>query len=676
MTSPTFLIVLDGAGWGVENAQTNAIRSSKLFGVLKRLIGQHESWLLEASGRAVGLPKKVDGSEQVGGSEIGHLLIGAGLINAIYASVSAYSNIVRDPAYYESSQWVGFVDRLQKTGGAAHLQTILSDGGIHSLQDNLYPQMEALAKAGIPVELHLALDGRDAPRGSAEDFLAELQEKINEIKEKYPDAKINIASLAGRAIAHDRDKKWEKTKSAVRVMTQKSADSGFTDAEAYLKEYFKDSTVSEETLPPVARQGFSGYDPQKDSMIFCNFRPDRMKQLVEIFLKMTGADPKTLLTGVKYTEDNFGVPFVVEVPPVLVSLPRLMDWVARAAGTTNSVLAHSEKYAHVTTFLNGLPLLFPSQRPQVFQSPEEESNYALHPMMRADDVTDAALRAVKNGVLSVVINYANPDMLGHTGNFAATVKACDYVAEQLERLIKEVQKLFPHAGFFITADHGNADNMRNPDYTNNGAHSKAPVLCVSIDGKGPVRVDEAAIAYAEERIRQYDAVVADGKINPDIVGNLGDVAPTLLAAAGLPIPRRIDDLDQYKDLVSQIIDERKEAALRRREARERAPCFASDFGEGFYFLEEEVEKTLKDLESLRTTLVQEIADIQQQLRDRGDTRIMTGSNLMLPLTERHPLNDRRQQRLDETLEYNDRRQQRLDETPEYLEWARYIPQRG
>jgi hypothetical protein len=278
-------------------------------------------------------------------------------------------------------------------------------------------------------------------------------------------------------------------------------------------------------------------------------------------------------------------------------------------------------------------------------------------MMRADDVTDAAILAAKNGAAFVVVNYANPDMVGHTGDFNATVQACNHVAEQLERLIEEVQKLYPDAKFIITADHGNADDMSN------GAHSKAPVLCVSINGEGPLRVDEAAIAYAEERIRQYDAA-ANGKINPDIVGNLGDVAPTLLAAAGLPIPRRIDDLDQYKDLVSQIIDERKEGVLRQIEARERAPSFALDFyGDDAYRLEEEAEKTLKDLEILRTTLIQEISDIQQQLRERGDIRMVTGSNLALSVTERHPVNERRQQR--------------LDETPEYLAMARYItPHRG
>ena len=643
LSAPTFLIVLDGAGWGLEG-ENNAIRQSELFDLQKQWIGQCFTCLLNASDTDIGLPER-----QVGGSEVGHGVMGAGAPDSKYASVSAYSNAIRDPAYYESDQWQDIMQRLQKTGGTAHLQTILSDGGIHSLQDNLYPQIEALAKAGIPVELHLALDGRDTPQGSALTYLEQLQTKIKDIQAQYPNTVINIATLAGRAIAHDRNKNWDKTESTVRVMTQ-SANSGFDDPTAYLENYFKNNPL-EEILPPVARKGYSGYNPDTDIMDFCNFRPDRMLQLVKIFLKMTGADPQTLLTAVKYTEDNFGVPFVVEVPPVLVPLPRLMDWVARAQGKSIFALAHSEKYSHVTTFLNGgRAIIFPAQVAQVFKSPDGQENYAQHPLMRADDVTDAAIQAANNGAFFVAVNYANPDMVGHTGDFNATVQACNHVAQQVQRLIQEVQKDHPNATFVITADHGNADDMSN------GAHSMAPVLCVVIEGQEPLRTGQEAAAYAAERIRRYDAVVADGTIDPEVVGNLGDVAPTLLAAAGLPIPRRIEDLDQYKTLINQIIDERKEAALSRREARDRVPSFVSDYGDGVLLLEDVEEHNLRELEILRTTLIQEISDVQQQLRDRGDTTIMTGSDMQLPLNERHPLEERRQQW--------------LDANPEYLAWAR------
>jgi 2,3-bisphosphoglycerate-independent phosphoglycerate mutase len=472
--SPIFLIILDGAGWAPE-AESNAIRQSDLFKLQKRFIGHFQTWLLEASGDPVGLP-----SGQVGGSEIGHTVIGAGSANPKYASVSAYSNAIRDPAYYESQQWVGLVDRLKETQGKAHLQTILSDGGIHSLQDNLYPQIEALAKAGIPVELHLALDGRDTPQGSALDYLAQLQDKIREIQEQYPNAVINIATLGGRAFAHDRDKKWEKTDTAVSTMIKiNPANSGFTDPKAYLRVYFGDNidNISEETLPPISRSGFSGYNPENDSMIFCNFRPDRMLQLVERFLETTGADPQTLLTAVKYTEDNFGIPFVVEVPPVLVSLPRLMDWVARAQGQEIFSVAHSEKFAHVgNPFLNGVRRLFPSQRAEVFTSPDGQGNYAQHPEMQAKKVTDAAIHAAKNDATFVAINYANPDMVGHTGNCGAAIQACNHVATHLERLIREVQKDHSDAIFAIIADHGNADDMTT------GAHSGNPVLFALVDG--------------------------------------------------------------------------------------------------------------------------------------------------------------------------------------------------
>lgn len=619
--SPIFLIILDGAGWAPE-AENNAIRQSDLFNLQKRFIGQFPTCLLEASGDSVGLPL-----DQVGGSEIGHTIIGAGSANPRYASVSAYSNAIRDPAYYESQQWVKLVKRLKETQGKAHLQTILSDGGIHSLQDNLYPQIEALAKADIPVELHLALDGRDTPQGSALGYLAQLQDKIKDIQEQCPGAVINIATLGGRAFAHDRDKKWKKTDAAVSAMI-KPENSGFIDPKAYLEAYFNNNP-SEENLPPISRSGFSGYNPENDSMIFCNFRPDRMLQLVEKFLETTGADPQTLLTAVKYTEDNFGILFVVEVPPVLVSLPRLMDWVARAQGQEICSLAHSEKFAHVgKPFLNGVRRLFPSQRAEVFTSPDGQGNYAQYPEMRAQKVTDAAIHAANKGATFVAINYANPDMVGHTGNCGATIQACNHVAKHLERLIREVQKDHPDAIFAITADHGNADDMTT------GAHSGNPVLFVLVDrvladSSSPPSNDVGSV------VQRYDAAaVSSGFMNPDFVGNLGDVAPTLLAAAGLPIPRRVEDLDAYKTLVDQIIDERKEAVLNQIKTRERVPSFVSDYGDGLLLLEDAEENSLRELEELRTTLIEEISDVQQQLRDRGDTIIMTGSNMQLPLAER------------------------------------------
>jgi 2,3-bisphosphoglycerate-independent phosphoglycerate mutase len=643
--APVFLIVLDGAGWGLEG-ENNAIRQSDLFNLQKWFIGQFQTWLLEASSDPVGLP-----ADQVGGSEIGHTVIGAGSANPKYASVSAYSNAIRDPAYYESDQWKDIIQRLKETGGTAHLQTILSDGGIHSLQDNLYPQIEALAKAGIPVELHLALDGRDTPQGSALTYLERVQNKIKDIQKQYPNAVITIATLGGRAFAHDRDNKLENTQAAVSAMIN-PANSGFTDPKAYLEAYFNNNP-SEETLPPIARNGFSGYDPKKDSMVFCNFRPDRMLQLVQTFLDMTGADPQTLLTAVKYTEDNFGVPFVVEVPPVLVSLPRLMDWVARAQGQEICSLAHSEKFAHVgNPFLNGVRRLFPSQRAEVFTSPDGQGNYAQHPEMRAESVTDAAILAANKGVMFVAVNYANPDMVGHTGNCEATIQACDHVATQLERLIREVQKDHPDAIFAIMADHGNADDMTT------GAHSGNPVLFALVDGvlvdsSSPPRNDVDSIA------QRYDAVVSSGLMNPDFVGNLADVAPTLLAAAGLPIPRCVEDLDAYKTLVEKIIHERKEAVFKQREVIERIPSFSSNFYDPDH-LGKEAEKTLEQLDNLRTTLINEISDVQQQLRDRGDKTLMTGSDMRLPLNDRHPLEERRRYRFQEKPE------------SEYLAWARAV----
>jgi len=497
---PVVLLVLDG--WGQrEKTDDNAITQATTPN-WDHLLGSRPHTVIHTSGRAVGLP---DG--QMGNSEVGHMNLGAGRV--VYQELTRISRAVSDGSFEHNQVLIDAVDGAMARGGAVHVMGLLSPGGVHSHEEHMLAMVRlAVARGARAVYVHAFLDGRDTPPRSARPSVLRLSELLEE------SGRGRIASLTGRYYAMDRDQRWDRTRRAWDALVHGEARHTAGDAVAGLEDAYERGETDEFVSPTLIVPG--GGEPARigddDAVVFMNFRADRARQLTRCFIEPDfdgfgrGRVPRlaAFVTLTRYQKD-FDCP--VAFPPE--SMDNLLGQVLSDHGLKQLRLAETEKYAHVTYFFNGgREQPYPGEQRELIPSPRV-ATYDLQPEMSAPAVTDALVAAVETAEVDVIVcNFANPDMVGHTGVFAAAVKAVECVDACLGRIVTAVD----HAGgaLLITADHGNVEKMRDSKTGQaHTAHTADPVPLVYV---GP------------------------GQVSLSAGGALRDVAPTMLDLLGIEPP--------------------------------------------------------------------------------------------------------------------------------------------
>ena len=502
--APVALIIMDGYGNGKTDDPNNAIQIAKTP-VIDGLKQNFPTTHIQASGEFVGLP---DG--QMGNSEVGHTNIGAGRI--IYQALTRITKAIKDGDFFENEAMLSVAEEARKNGGALHLMGLVSPGGVHSHSDHLYGLLEFAKKQGFKdVYVHAFLDGRDVDPSSAAEYVADLEKKIVEI------GCGKIATVAGRYYAMDRDKRWERVQKAYDAIASgkgvEAADAVGAVKASYAQE------VTDEFVIPVVVGDYTGMK-DGDGVIFFNFRPDRARELTHAFTdtEFDGFERKNLeLSFATMTQYEEGLNVKVAYPPE--SIDNTLGAVIAQHGMTQLRIAETEKYAHVTFFFNGgVEEPYKGEDRILVPSPKV-ATYDLQPEMSAIEVTDKVVEAIKSEKYDfIILNYANGDMVGHTGVIEAAVKAVETVDTCVGRFVEAIRKV--GGVVCITADHGNADQMVDPvsgaPFT---AHTTNPVPFI---------------------------VVADnvGWIASD--GALCDIAPTLLTLAGMEIPAEMTGKSMVK----------------------------------------------------------------------------------------------------------------------------------
>ena len=497
MKKPLILMILDGFGIAPESG--NAIKAAKKPNIDK-LFAENPLTQIGASGMDVGLP---DG--QMGNSEVGHTNIGAGRI--VFQELTRITKTINEDKLKDNEAIVSAMDKALENGTALHLMGLLSDGGVHSHNTHLYGILELAKKKGLEkVYIHAFLDGRDVPPSSAADFVQACVDKTEEIGVG------KIATVMGRYYAMDRDNRWERVEKAYAAMVYGEG----VEAECpvcAVKNSYKEDVTDEFVVPSVVKGGAT-IQPN-DSVIFFNFRPDRAREITRTlvdpdfdgFERKKGFFPVNFVCMTQYdaTMPNVDVAFK---PQVLTNT--LGEYISDK-GMAQLRIAETEKYAHVTFFFNGgVEKQYPGEDRILVKSPSV-ATYDLQPEMSAYEVTDKLVPAIKSGKYDMIIlNFANCDMVGHTGVFDAAVKAVEAVDECVGKVVDAIREMDGVA--LITADHGNADKMVDDDGEPFTAHTTNPVpFCVI----------------------GYDCELKDG-------GRLADIAPTMLQILGLPQPEEMD----------------------------------------------------------------------------------------------------------------------------------------
>ena len=490
------LCIMDGCGWTPEQTFGNAVAAAKKPN-LDRFMAQYPYTTIEASGMAVGLPEG-----QMGNSEVGHTNMGAGRI--VYQQLTLITKSIRDGEMAKNPALVDNIKAAIADGKAVHLMGLVGTGGVHSHADHWYGVMDLAKQLGAKeLYLHCIMDGRDTDPHSGKEFLADLQKKLDEL------GLGKIATVTGRYYAMDRDSNWDREEKAYAAFVYGEGNHAASAAEAIENSYANNLT-DEFVLPCVTCEG--GRVQAGDALIFMNFRPDRARQMTRIFVddafkgfeRRFGRFPLHYVCMAEYdaTMPNVSVAY----PPA--DLKNVLGQYLSDNGKTQLRIAETEKYAHVTFFFNGgVEAPYPGEDRKVIPSPKV-ATYDLQPEMSAYLVADECKARIESGKYdAIILNFANCDMVGHTGVFDAAVKA----VEAVDKAVGEVVDAVLAAGgvVFLTADHGNAEKMENPDGSPFTAHTTNPVPFVVI-GAGGVKLREG--------------------------GCLADIAPTMLPYIGLPIP--------------------------------------------------------------------------------------------------------------------------------------------
>ena len=495
---PIALIIMDGFGCNSDN-YGNAIAAADTPNIDKYMKGPNT--IIGASGLDVGLP---DG--QMGNSEVGHTNIGAGRI--VYQMLVKISKSIKDGDFFENPALLSAMNNCKEKNSALHLMGLLSPGGVHSHMEHLYGLLEMAKRNGLEkVYVHAFLDGRDEPPSSATEFMSETCDKIKEIGVG------SVATISGRFYAMDRDNAWDRVEKAYNAMVLgDGVDANGKCPVQAIKDSYANEVTDEFMLPTVTDK--NGMIKENDSVIFFNFRPDRARQITRAFV-----DPE--FKGFERKNGFFPVNFVcmaqydAAMPNVSVAFPpealkmTLGEYLSKL-GKTQLRIAETQKYAHVTFFFNGgEEKQFDGEDRILIKSPDVET-FDMKPEMSAYEVTDAVVHAINSDKYDVIIlNYANCDMVGHTGIFDAAKAAVEAVDTCVGRMVDAIQAKGGVA--LITADHGNADKMYEPDGSAFTAHTTNPVPFIVVG---------------------YDCELRDG-------GVLADIAPTILQILEVPQPEEM-----------------------------------------------------------------------------------------------------------------------------------------
>lgn len=493
------IIIMDGFGYRKE-PRGNAILSEGTPFVNK-LMQDYPHTLIEASGRAVGLP-----AGQMGNSEVGHLNLGAGRV--VYQDITRIDKSIEDGDFYENPAFKAAMANVKKNGTALHLAGLLSDGGVHSQITHLYALLETARREGVDkVFVHCITDGRDVPPDSGRGYIAELEKKIAEIGVG------KIATVVGRYYYMDRDNRWERVERGYNCVFA-GEGARYTNADAGIAASYAAGKL-DEFVEPIVVDGYEGVR-ENDSVIFFNFRSDRAREITRAAVyadfdkfQRKGGYKKTFYVCMTQYDATFEGVEVAFGPKDIVNT--LGEYLAKT-GKTQARIAETEKYAHVTFFFNGgVEQPNPGEERVLVSSPKV-ATYDLQPEMSAYEVTEKAL-AVLGTVDVLILNFANCDMVGHTGVFGAAVKAVEAVDTCLKKLVTAI--LAAGGTALVTADHGNAELMSFDDGAPCTSHTTNPVPFIVAGDK-----------YKNASLREG--------------GALCDVAPTLLDVMGVPQPAEME----------------------------------------------------------------------------------------------------------------------------------------
>ena len=493
--TPTTLIIMDG--FGLANASGDNAVSLAQTPVLDRLFREYANTTLSASGLDVGLP---DG--QMGNSEVGHTNIGGGRV--VFQDLPRISRAIDDGSFFKNEAYNKAMDNCLKNGSSLHLYGLLSDGGVHSHIQHLFALLQMAKDKGLEkVYVHCFLDGRDVSPTSGKSFVQELCDKCAEIGVG------KIATVMGRYYAMDRDKRWERVQMAYDAMVYGEGIHNADPVDAVAKSYA--NGVTDEFVEPVVCDS-EGTIGDNDSVIFFNFRPDRAREITRAIVdpEFDGFQreffPTTYVCNTEYD---------ASMPNVLVAWPRVavkngLGEYLSSMGMTQLRIAETEKYAHVTFFFNGgVEKQYPGEDRVLVPSPKV-ATYDLQPEMSAFEVCDKCVERIESGAYDVIIlNFANCDMVGHTGVLEAAVKAVETVDTCVGKVVDATLKMGGIA--MITADHGNAEDMKQEDGSPMTAHTTNPVPFILCGAGSELRT-----------------------------GRLADIAPTILDVLGLACPPEMD----------------------------------------------------------------------------------------------------------------------------------------
>ena len=490
--SPTILCIMDG--WGLSsNKLGNAIDLAETPNY-DYLLSNNPSTQLITHGLDVGLPEN-----QMGNSEVGHANIGAGRI--VYMDLPKIDDAIENGDYNKNPKLLNFINKLKKSKGSAHLLGLASDGCVHASMNHLIKTTRIISDHNVPVLLHLLTDGRDVAPKSAEKFLKSI------IKELPPTAK--IATVTGRYFAMDRDNNWDRIKKAYDAIVLAKGHSSESSLEAVQDSYANNRT--DEFIYPTVISSYNG-PKDGDGFLCLNFRSDRARQIMSAIASPTfkkfdvSKQPNwELVTGMtKYSDEHST--FMSNLFSNKPINNTLGVWTSKH-GYTQLRLAESEKYPHVTFFLNGGRESIEAGETRCMPKSPKVVTYDLAPEMSSREVTDKLIEAIKNKIDLIIVNYANPDMVGHTGDLKAAVKACEAIDRALKRILPVLEE--SNGCMLLTSDHGNCETMINLE-------TKEPHTAHTTN------LVPAILIGRNRKLRQ--------------TGRLADIAPTLLELMGLPKP--------------------------------------------------------------------------------------------------------------------------------------------
>lgn len=507
---PVILIILDG--WGIsEETKGNAIFQAKTP-TINQIGKSYPTISLQASSIAVGLPWG-----EAGNSEVGHLTLGAGRV--VYQSLPRIVLAIQNGSFFKNPALLQATEHTKKNNSCFHIMGLVSSGSVHSYIDHLYGLIELAKREKIEkVRLHVFTDGEDSPPKEAANFLQNIEKKLGELKDG------KIATVIGRIYAMDRNKNWNRTQKAYECLIQGKGVKQENPIKAIEKSY--EQGVTDTFIEPVViidkTEHPLGIIQDNDSVVFFNFRKDRARQLTKAFVlsdfKGFPRNPLKNLSFVTMTQYEEGLPVKIAFPPI--EIKNHLTEVLSRAGKKILKIAETEKYAHVTYFFNGDEEKVFANEERILIPSTTIPHYDKYPEMAAAEVTEKIIQAINENKFDlIVVNYANTDMVSHTGNFQAVIKAVEAVDNCLELLLKLAEE--KKCCLIITADHGNAEDMINPQTGESiPEHSTNPVPFYLVDAN-------------------YKKSSPGGPISTQPQGILSDVAPTILELMKVPQPKEI-----------------------------------------------------------------------------------------------------------------------------------------